>query len=360
MRMALTRRPSDRNNSTIQTEILRHLLQSNDRPVSGEDLALKLGVTRTAVWTHIQELRQIGYKIEAAPHVGYRLLGLTPLLCAEEIRARLKDGCCIGRQVLVYRETSSTNDVVDRLGRDGLPEGCVVFAEQQSNGRGRLGRGWFSPPYVGLWFSVLLRPAIRPAEASKLTILAVVSCVRALTRIIGRPLGVKWPNDIVADGRKLCGVLVEMKAELDRLLYAVLGIGLNVNQEVTDFPRELQNTATSLRMLTGQVFHRNEIAAALLEELDLTYTAFNEGQWAAIIEEWRAHAETLGKRICVQIASGCVEGVAEAIDEDGMLMLRTSAGRLIRLSSGIVTEEIDHGNRIERGWKRLGSSPGCG
>src|SRR6266568_9119899 len=220
---------------TLDAQILK-ALRENNAGVSGAELAQKVGISRAAVWTHIEDLRSLGYDIEASPHLGYRLLSAPDALHADDLRSRLGRTRVIGRDIRVFQETTSTNDVVEKFARDNLKEGVVVFAESQSKGRGRLGRKWVSPARKGLWFSVLLRPRLRPQAATQLTIAAATALVRAIQVQTGLTPEIKWPNDILIRGKKVAGILTEMHAELDRVKYVILGIGVDVNQSAGEFP----------------------------------------------------------------------------------------------------------------------------
>jgi len=262
---------------TIDAQILLALRQTGGGAVSGAELAARLRLSRAAVWARIEDLRKLGYEIEASPHGGYRLLAAPDLLLADDLMAMAGPGVTIGRDVRVFQETSSTNDIVDKMGRDDVPEGVAVFAESQVKGRGRLGREWVSPPGRGLWFSVLLRPELPPQAATQITIAAATALARAVRARTEVAPEIKWPNDLLVRGRKLCGILTEMSAELDSIRYVVLGIGLNVNFAAEDWPPALRPLATSLLLETGHPVRRAELAAAILRELDGDYRRLRRG-----------------------------------------------------------------------------------
>src|SRR5205823_4934887 len=199
---------------------------------------------------------------------GSRMVNVPDLLHAYHLLSLVEDNQVIGRDIQVFQETSSTNDVVEKLARDGVSEGVVVFAESQTRGRGRLGRKWLSPVRKGLWFSVLLRPDLRPQAATQLMVAASTALARAIRQQTGLAAEIKWPNDILLRGRKVAGILTELNAELDHIKYVVLGIGVDVNLNVADFPAELRKLATSLKIETGRNVSRAELAAAILRELD--------------------------------------------------------------------------------------------
>src|SRR5271169_1459275 len=204
-------------------------LRKNPDGVSGAELAEQLRISRAAVWARIEELRRVGFDIEAGPHFGYRLVGEPDALLADDLLARLGKTKVIGRDIQVFEQTTSTNDVIEKLARDGVKEGVVVFAESQTKGRGRLGRAWMSPARKGLWFSVLLRPDLRPQETTRLTVASAAALRRAIQSETGLDPEIKWPNDILIRGRKVAGILTELSAETDKVKYVILGLGVGVN-----------------------------------------------------------------------------------------------------------------------------------
>lgn len=307
--------------------------------VSGAELAQKLGISRAAIWARIEDLRKLGYEIEASPHHGYRLTNAPDLLLADDLSSRLGTGVVIGRQIQVFKETASTNDVVERMARDGAKEGAVVFAECQSKGRGRLGRKWHSPAGKGLYFSVLLRPVMRPMEATRLTVVAAIALVRAISGITSVRPEIKWPNDLLVAGRKVCGMLTELSAELDTIKHLTLGIGIDVNQTPADFPPELHAIATSLRIAGGETVSRPELATRILQELDRDYARMRAGRFEELADEWESHCSTIGQNVGIRVGDRVLRGRAESLDVDGALLVRTQHGRLERVIGGDVTLE---------------------
>src|SRR5271155_5392887 len=314
-------------------------LRKNPDGVSGAELAEQLGISRAAVWARIEELRQVGYDIEAGPHFGYKLINSPDALHADDLLARLGKTKVIGRDIEVFEQTTSTNDVIEKLARDGVKEGVVVFAETQTKGRGRLGRKWLSPAHKGLWFSILLRPDLRPQEATQLTIASATSLRRAIAAETGLKPEIKWPNDILICGKKTAGILTELNAELDKVRYVILGIGIDVNLDAGEFPAELKKTATSLKIESGEIISRAELATAILRELDEDYSRICAGKFTVVADEWEENCVTIGKNVTVQIGERKIRGRAESLDDDGALLLRTEHGHLERITGGDVTLE---------------------
>lgn len=321
---------------TLDAQLLRELRNANDG-IGLAPLAARLARGPSVVTARIIELQRLGYEIESSPHFGYRLVRSPDVLHADDLLSRLAPERVIGRDIHVFQETSSTNDVVEKLARDGVREGVVVFAEAQTKGRGRLGRRWLSPPGEGLWFSVLLRPELPPASVTQLTIAAATAVARAIRSQTGVSPKIKWPNDILIAGRKVVGILTELSAEQDRVSHVILGIGVDVN--VTEFPEELQGIATSLAAAAGRRFNRAAIAVSILQELESDYGRVQRGEFTELAEEWERNCITLGQRIRIHIGSRTLSGRAESLDNDGALLLRSDYGHLERVVGGDVVME---------------------
>jgi len=313
-------------------------LRAHPNGVSGAHLAEQLAISRAAVWARMDDLRQAGYNIEAGPHFGYRLVSSPNALHADDLLARLGTTKVIGRDIRVFEETTSTNDVIEKLARDGVKEGVVVFAESQTKGRGRLGRKWMSPTHQGLWFSVLLRPKLSPQETTQLTVASATALRRAIKKVTGLAADIKWPNDLLIGGKKVVGILTEMSAEVDCVRHVILGIGVDVNQ--ADFPPELRALATSLKIAAGgEKICRAELATEILRELDADYARIGAGKFSQLTDEWETACATIGKKVSVQMGSRLIRGCAEALDDDGALLVRTEHGHLERVIGGDVTLE---------------------
>jgi len=351
---------------SLDAQLLAAFREADEGHVTAAELAKRMGVSPATISRHINDLRQLGFDIEHHAQLGYRVVAWPDKLFGDDIQLQLGK-TVIGREVLVYAKTASTNDVVERLGLDGAPEGVVVFAETQTQGRGRMGRSWASPRSKGLWFSVLLRPKLPMSALARLTIAASVAVARAIREQTGLSAEIKWPNDILVAGRKCAGILAEMQAELDALKFVVLGIGLDVNCDAADFPPDVRKTATSLRMEIERnapsvaavydrrgygaaedgghrpplqdAINRSDLAIALLRELDRA-CGLACGDFETLRQEWGRLCSTLGKRITLQVGPRRLEGVAQALDEDGALLVRCDDGRIEHVISGdVVTEK---------------------
>ena len=323
---------------SIDAKILSALREAGEGSISGAELAAKLGVSRAAVWARIDEMRGLGYDIEASPHSGYRLLSVPDLLHADDLVSRIGKTERIGREIRVFQSTTSSSDVVEKLARDGAAEGAMVFAESQSRGRGRLGRRWSSASGKGLWFSVLLRPPIVPQAATQITVLAAVVLSLAVEKETGLEPRVKWPNDLLLDGKKIAGILTELSADPDQVKYMVLGIGLNVNQTAADFPLEIRGIATSLKLQLGHNLNRAGLAARIVQELDRGYADLLAGKFESLANAWERRCSTLGQEVQIVSGSRLIQGRAESLDDDGALVVRTQHGLLERVVAGEVTQ----------------------
>ena len=310
----------------MRLDILSMLRGAEGAYISGEEIAERLGVSRTAVWKHIRELRETGYEIESRSRNGYALRESPDLLLPEEVRNGLRTER-IGKEIVYFDSIGSTNVEAKRLAAEGAADGTVVVAETQSQGRGRLERSFFCPR-GGIWFSVILRPSFLPQEASKCTLLAAVAVAMAMERF-GLRAGIKWPNDILYKGKKLVGILTEMSAEMDRVNHIVIGTGINVNIGQEEFPEDLRETATSLSIMQGRPLPRVNFFQAVLESMDSLYDEVVRDGFAPVMQAWRKYAITLGKEVRV-IGVGQGEtftGIAADIDEDGALLVDTETGR---------------------------------
>lgn len=313
----------------MRKTIVEILKNSGENFISGESIAGELGISRTAVWKHIQILRENGYEIISQERHGYKLKDAPDLLLPSEIQVGL-DTQIIGVQMDYYPCVDSTNRVAKRLAYHGAPEGTIVVAEEQTGGKGRLERKYFSPRGKGIWFSVVLRPTFLPRSAYKCTLMAAVAVAEAMISFNLKP-EIKWPNDIMFNGRKVVGILTEMTGEIDKITYLVVGIGINVNIDRDEFPEELQNVVASLKEMNGgEPLSRVKILRTVLEELDKLYREVTVSGFDGVIERWRKYNITLGKNVRIVSASDGSEsfsGKAVDLNSDGALIVETEHGR---------------------------------
>ena len=315
-------------------ELLR-LLKSAEGCLSGEVMAKKLNISRAAVWKRIVKLRNQGFVIDAQPKSGYRLLSspdrLLPLMIKDGLKTIL-----FGQEIYYFKETESTNKVAKKLANEGAEEGSIVIAEMQTGGRGRLNRKWVSPSNKNILMSVILRPMIRPAQAFSLTMLTSLAIVRAIKLQTGIKAKIKWPNDIYIGIRKTGGILTEFNAEHDRINFAIIGIGLNVNFNPDNYP-EIKNISTSLSKELCEEISRIKLLQLILQEIEKGYNIIKEGDFARIHAEWNSCSLITGKRVKIISFNAVEEGVAEYVDADGCLIIKDDSGNKKKILCGDVS-----------------------
>ena len=326
----------------MRTKILQLLRERPSQPVSGQELADKLGITRTAVWKHIQNLKKMGYVIEAHTKKGYIFVSAPDKLLPEEIGQHLHTRF-VGRHICYQDTVTSTNEVLKKLAYTGAEDGTLCVAEEQTGGKGRLSRGWFSPYGKGLWFSVLLKPSFLPQEAPKMTLLAAVAVVRAIRECCGVEAMIKWPNDVLLDGRKMVGILTEMSAEFGHINYLVVGIGINVCVPREMVPENLRDSAVSIADVAGHPIDRAALLGRVLDCMEEYYgTALREG-FAPIFDKWREYSTTVGRMVKVISPDKTYIGTAVDIDPEGALLVRREDGSIERVLAGDVSIRPAHG-----------------
>lgn len=320
----------------MKSEIIKLLKKSSIDFISGEAISKKLGVTRAAIWKYVNQIRDDGYGIESVSNKGYRLISSPDILTLEEIEPYLKTNF-IGRNIIHFDSIESTNSVAKKLGDSSMASGNIVVAEEQTNGRGRLGRSWISPKYKGIWMSIILKPELNPVDAVNLTQTAAAAVVKA-TEELGIKTLVKWPNDIVINNKKVCGILTEMNAELTRINYVVVGIGINVNVDDLEFPEDIKDTATSLKAYTNSLINRQELTAKILNHFEELYTKFiDENDIETSINICRENSAVIGKDILVITREKSIEAHVLDIDNSGRLLVEYADKRQEHIISGEVS-----------------------
>jgi len=314
--------------------LLMMLLAAKGGYVSGEEISRIFGVSRSAIWKQVNHLRQMGYDIDSSTRLGYRISESPDLMLPEEIWSKAELSF-LGGRIYYYSCIDSTNTEAKKLAQQGAPHGTLVIAEEQTGGKGRLGRFWASQKGTGIWVSAILKPQLMPFEAPKLTILTAVAVAEAIRYRTGISAGIKWPNDILIEGKKVCGILMEMSAELDAVNFVVIGTGINVNNDF--FPEEIKHKAISLKMAKGGKVNRTDIIAGFLERLEYNYeTAMLQG-FDAVFKKWRTLCCNLGKPVEIIAGNRSFTGIAMDIDEHGALMVKKDDGKVERVLSGDVS-----------------------
>jgi BirA family biotin operon repressor/biotin-[acetyl-CoA-carboxylase] ligase len=317
--------------------LLTLLAENSTIVISGAKIAKEIGVTRQQVWRWIEKLRALGVRVKGHPRTGYHIERVPDILAPQMLSHRLS-GTLFARRIYHFFKIDSTNAVAMRLGEAGEPHGTLVLAEEQTSGRGRAGRSWISEKSTGIYCSVLLRPPIPPAHAPLLTLVAGLAARDAAADDLDRPPDVRWPNDLLAGGRKFCGILTEMHAEPDRVHHAVVGIGMNVNQ--AKMPEELAEIATSLRIETGNVHSRLELLIRLLRHLDRYYNQFLADGALPILRRFAEVSSYFqGKRVRITTAKESFTGTTAGLEPSGVLRVARDDGRGVELVlSGDVAE----------------------
>lgn len=319
----------------MRSKILNLLKQAGDNFLSGEYLAETLNVSRTAIWKHIKALRDSGYDIESVPRNGYRLLNSPDLLSAEEVKNTLSTKI-LGSEIKYFTTTDSTNNQAKKFAMQGAPDGTIVISEEQCGGKGRLSRSFFCPKYKGIWFSAILRPDFLPQEAPKCTLMAAVAVARAIEDVTGVKVGIKWPNDVLYEGKKLVGILTEISAEMERINYIIIGIGIDVNIEKEDMPEDIRDIVTSLSQITKKQVSRLKLLNKVLYHLEQLYIMAQRHDFAPILDEWRKYSITLNQDIKVISGKDIAYGRAMDIDDDGALLVEIN-GQIKRVLAGDVS-----------------------
>lgn len=318
----------------MKTEILSMLRESGGY-VSGQQLCERFHVSRTAVWKVMEQLKEEGYQIEAVRSRGYRLSESPDILSEAEIASRISTRWA-GRNVSYFRETDSTNVQARRLGEDGAPHGTLVAADAQSAGRGRRGRQWDSPHGSDIYMSLLLRPQIPATQAPMLTLVMALAVADALREQTGVDARIKWPNDIVTRGRKMCGILTEMSADMDGVRYVVIGVGINVNG--TAFPEEIRERATSLALESGRRFLRPVLMAAVMEKFETYYSVFTErGDLSGIQDAYNDLLVNVGEQVRILEPGHEYNAISSGINGKGELLVTREDGRQEAVFAGEVS-----------------------
>lgn len=318
----------------MKEEILR-LLRSADGYISGQELCNRFGVSRTAVWKAINQLKEAGYEIEAQQNKGYKLMAAPDLMTEAEIKSLMHTDW-VAKEVLYFDTIDSTNTKAQELAEKGYPSGTLVVADKQESGKGRRGRSWVSPSGTGIFMTLMIKPDINPNNASMLTLVAALAVAKAITSVTGEEAMIKWPNDIVVNSKKVCGILTEMNAQFDYINHIVVGIGINVHNE--SFPEEINQMASSLMIEAGgKRFHRAQIIAETMSYFEQYYDTFLKTQdLSALVREYDELLVNRNKSVRVLDPKEPFDGKAMGITPKGELIVDTWESRKL-VSSGEVS-----------------------
>lgn len=320
--------------TSTKTQVLQILRTAADY-VSGQQICERLEISRTAVWKVINQLKEEGYEIEAVQNRGYLLAAAPDVVSASELESRMRTRV-MGRRLLYLEEVDSTNLEAKRQAEQGAPEGLLVVAGKQEQGRGRRGRGWESPAGTNIFMTLLLRPSFAPGQASMLTLVMALAVARAIGDVSGLPVGIKWPNDIVVNKKKVVGILTELAMETDYIQYLVCGVGINVNQE--SFPEAIQNTATSLFLEGGRKLNRADLIESAMEYFETYYGIFCRSKdLEGLAGEYNELLVNVNARVRVLDPKGEYEGVSQGINRLGELLVERDDGTRENVFAGEVS-----------------------
>lgn len=326
-------------NSIVKNELLKRLFEAEGEPVSGQEIADQFGLSRTAIWKYVKELEKEGYVIGTIRKKGYYLIESPDRVNEANVQKYLTTKN-YGRHIHYFETCKSTQFIAHDEEQNGAADGTVVIAEEQTAGRGRMARPWSSTAGKGIWMSVITRPTLTPQQAPQMTLVAAVAVTRAIQEMTGIDPDIKWPNDILVKGKKVTGILTELQADPDQVKAVILGIGMNVNQDESDFPEELHGIATSLKMLTGEPIDRAQLIAKTLGFLEIYTDLYVKHGFGPIKILWEGYSNTTGKRIRAVMLNETIVGTALGISEEGVLELKLDDGTI----RGIYSADIELSN----------------
>ena len=320
----------------VKNELLKRLFEAKGEPVSGQEIADQFGLSRTAIWKYVKELEKEGYEVGTVRKKGYYLITAPDRVDEVNVHKHLTANR-YGKTIRYFDTCSSTQIIAHEEAQSGVPDGTVIIADEQTTGRGRMLRPWSSVAGKGIWMSIIARPSLTPQQAPQLTLVAAVAIIRAIEDLTGIEAAIKWPNDILVNGKKMTGILTELQADPDQVKAIIIGIGMNVNQEAADFPEELHAIATSLKMLTGKSVDRAQLVAKILGFLELYTDMYVKNGFAPIKLLWEGYSNTTGRRIRAVMLNETIEGVALGISDEGVLQLKLDDGSI----RGIYSADIE-------------------
>jgi BirA family biotin operon repressor/biotin-[acetyl-CoA-carboxylase] ligase len=322
--------------SPVKEQILKLFTDNKDEFISGEYISKQLGISRTAIWKYMNELKAEGIEIEAVRKVGYKIVGKLDKITQTDIKLGLETKQ-FGRNVIFYEEVESTQNIANELVLKGAEEGTIVLAERQVKGRGRLQRNWVTGEGKAIAMSIILKPKIPPKVAPQLTLLAAVAVASAISKVTNLKPSIKWPNDILINNKKVCGILTEMHGDSDLISSVIVGIGINVNQEKDEFPNDIISRATSIRIEEGKKILRSKIVQAILMEMEKLYAIFLEKGFVPIKLLWESYAISLGREITATTYSETIVGKALGITDEGQLLLEDEEGKIHTIYSADIS-----------------------
>ncbi|MBK3496745.1 biotin--[acetyl-CoA-carboxylase] ligase [Viridibacillus sp. YIM B01967] len=324
--------------ATLKNEIIKRLVEADGKPISGQQLADEFGISRTAIWKHMKQLQEKGYDFETVKKRGYILTATPDTVDDAKITVALETEK-FGHRIIYEESMTSTQTIAHNQAQDGASEGTIVICEEQTAGRGRMMREWKSTKGKGIWMSVIFRPEIPPYEAPQFTLVAAVALTKAIDDVTGVRPEIKWPNDLLIQGKKCTGILTELQADPDRVNAIIMGIGINVNHEQADFDEEIKDIATSLKIVSGKHIDRAALVARILYYLEIYSAQYVKEGFEPIKSEWESYSCTIGSRIRATTLQDVFIGKAIGITKDGVLELQLDDGTIKGIYSADITLE---------------------
>ncbi|MBP3950619.1 biotin--[acetyl-CoA-carboxylase] ligase [Bacillus suaedae] len=316
----------------MKEQLLKIFNEHEGQYVSGEKISEALGCSRTAIWKHIDALRKSGYELQSAPRKGYRLIKKGDSIQPHDIKSSLTTKR-LGQEQTYFESTESTQIIAHKLAQEGVNEGHLVVANEQTSGKGRLARKWYSRAGASISMSVILRPKLSPQETPQLTLLTAVAVVRAIKKQTGLSADIKWPNDVLLNGKKVVGILTEMQADPDFVHSVIIGIGINVNHHATDLDSEILGIATSLAIEKGSDVDRAALISVILLELETLYELYLTDGFSTIRTLWETHSNSIGTYLTAKTAKSSIYGFAKGISDEGCLLLEDQLGEVHQIYS---------------------------
>jgi len=316
----------------MKNKVLETLYEKKGEYIPIDEISLELEIPISSVFEHVKSLLNEGYVIECSPDGGVRLKEELTLILPHKLKDALNTSY-IGKEIHYFREVDSTNEVAKRLAQEGAQEGVVVIAERQKKGRGRGGKPWISP-IGGAWMSIILRPDTLPINAPQLTFTAGVAAAKTIKEEYALEVGIKWPNDILIENKKVCGILTEIITEKDSIDYIIAGIGIDANVDLDQLPPELREHTTSLKSELDMEISRMMLVRKFLENFEAMYNEFNQGNFQKILKKWRKYSKTIGSNVEINKGTEIVKGEAVGVNREGALILELKDGSLRKIISG--------------------------
>lgn len=320
-------------NLSMKDKILKRFLEEEGNPISGQQLADEFGVSRTAIWKHLKTLQEEGYQFETIKKKGYQLIAEPDRVDVAKVSTYLKTNR-FGHSIHYFDEVESTQTIAHQLAREGAMDGTLIISEEQTAGKGRMQRHWDSAKGKGIWMTIIVRPNLLPHQAPQYTLVTAVSLIMAMKSLYKNiSPEIKWPNDILIKGKKCAGILTEMLAEMDKVDGLLVGIGINTNQQPSDFPEEIKDIATSIAIEKGKTVERAKLVAEILKYLEMYTDEYVENGFKSIKQLWVEHSCTIGKRIKATTLREVIEGKAIDITDDGVLEIQLDNGEIKKVYS---------------------------